>query len=94
MTSEDFLTLTPEEQNAILNERDTLTKAVDELTAERNSFKTENEELTERVNALTAEVAKVKESNFTLTRKLNLDAGGNRDAEDIMHDMFYGKEKK
>ena len=88
MTLDDFLKLTPEEQGAILTERDTLTKSVDDLTAERNSLQNENKELTDKVNTLTADVAKTKEMNFTLTRRLNLDNGNNKDAEETIHDMF------
>lgn len=88
MELSDFLNLTPEEQVAILTERDVLTKSVDELTAERNSLKSENDELTAKVNSLTGEVAKTKEMNFTLTRRLNLDNGNNKTAEETLHDMF------
>lgn len=88
MTLEEFNTLTPEEQTAILTDRDALTARVDDLTAERNSFETENKSLTERVDALTKEVATTKEMNYTLTRKLNLDNHSNKPADELLHEMF------
>lgn len=95
MTLEEFTALTPEEQAAILTDRDNLTAQVGELTAERDSFKNENGTLTERVNSMTAEMAKVKEMNYTLTRQLDLNkAGAAQDAETILHDMFMMEEKK
>lgn len=85
----DFLKLTPEEQVAILTERDTALQNVSDLTAERNSLTEENKQLTDQVTTLTGEVSKVKEANFTLTRRLNLDDANHKDPEDLIHDMFY-----
>ena len=88
MTLEEFNALTPEEQTAILTDRDNLTAQVDNLTAERNSFETENKGLTEQVEKLTKEIATTKEMNFTLTRKLNLDNHSNKPTDELLHEMF------
>ena len=92
MTYEYFKALTEEEQKALFNTMDEKSVLYDDMEAERDSFKNENDQLRSEISEVKTEMKKTKELNFTLARSVKTEPV--QSAEDILHSMFIGGNKK
>ena len=85
MLRDDFMSLTEEEQTAVLQKFDALGKDFVDVTAERDSLKTDYDKQVTLISELKNELKKTKEVNYSLARQITREE---KEPEELLHDMF------